>query len=273
MTYRFDSCTPSNKRESGGKVYTADLKSAGAGYAGSSPASRTNDKEIIVVRQVVINQVPVPGATYKAPKPVCTAALLDEVNLFACSPEAVNMYGGLHTIEALRQMLGNYEVPIRRAKDKGLSPIVDVRIHRLFADQYPCTPGWHCDFVPFGGYTAQPNFSACSEAAFSTCLTLSDQGGGVSSSEYVATPLRLCLEDPNHVYRELHREIERVKPYTISAPDGVFMWYNQRTMHRARPAWRGGYRLYMRFSMVEKPMLMNVHHSPPQVYVIEGNGW
>lgn len=227
------------------------------------------------MKQVLLNQAPnFFGDSYIPPKAICTQGLLEEVNLHACSPQAVNMYGGAHTTEALRQLMIAYAAPIYRAKDHELQPIVDVRIHRLFPGQFPAIPGWHCDFVPRGGYSGQPNFGLCSQYAFHVCLILSDQEAGVSNTEYVMDPLRLVLEDQEHVYREVHRGVEHFKPIVARAPDGRFTWFNQKTIHRASPAHRRGVRLFMRFSMIEKPMILNKANPMPHVYQLaEENGW
>lgn len=226
------------------------------------------------MKQFLICQVPNVGDGYVPPKALCTQGLLEETNLFACSPEAVNMYGGVHTREALRQLVAANLFSINRAYDAGLRAVIDVRIHMLHPQQYPAVPGWHCDHVPRGGYSGQPNFGLCSNQAFHLQLSLSDSQVGVSNTEFVMQPIKVCLQDPDHVYRELHREMERIKPLTERMPDGRFIWYNQRSIQRASPAVRRGVRLFMRYSMVEHPVIQNQRDVMPHVYQLaEENGW
>lgn len=227
------------------------------------------------MRQIIVNQPPNFGDMFVPSKSICTQGLLEEVCLFACSPKAVELYGGVHTRVALRQLMESaYPYAIARGKEEGLQPVVDVRIHRLFPRQFPAVPGWHCTHVPRGGYTGQPNFGLCSQHAFHVGLILSDQPAGCSNTEYVIDPIKLFLEDPDHVYKEMHKEVDRIRPRTELARDGRFVWFNQRSIHRASPASRRGVRLYMRLSMVDKPFIANEQHATPQVYQLaEENGW
>lgn len=226
------------------------------------------------MKQFVINQVPNVGDVYVPPKAICTQGLLEEVNLFSCSPLAVKEWGGIHTRNILHQLEEKFHFSIDRCMREGMKPVVDVRIHRLFAEQYPAIPGWHCDHVPRGGYSGQPNFSLCAMHAFNVALIISDHPQGVSNTEFVMQPVRISLEDQDHVYRELHREVQRIKPLVAPVPDGKFVWFSQRSIHRAAPAARRGVRLFFRYSMMEKPHIQNVKHSMPHVYQLsEENGW
>lgn len=226
------------------------------------------------MRQIVINQPPNFGDLYVPPKAICSQGLLEEVCLFACSPKAVEMYGGVYTRAALSQLREHFSHTLQRGYDHGLQPVVDVRIHRLFPQQFPAMPGWHCTQVPRGGYTGQPNFGLCPQHAFHVGLVLSDCPAGCSNTEYVMDSIKLFLEDPEHVYKEMHKEVERIHPRTEFVQDGRFVWFNQRSIHRASPARRRGVRLYMRLSMVDKPLILNEQHAMPHVYQLaEENGW
>lgn len=212
-----------------------------------------------------VNQVPAfkPSSFHKIPD------LAGEVNLLACSVRAVNMYGGPIAKQVLTDIDTLYEYSISRAANCGLVPVVDVRVHHLLPGQFAAVPGWHCDMVPFGGYTGQPNFSLAHPEAFHVSIVLSSEHAGVSSTEFVNTVIRPNIWDKEHVYKCLNDEVIRIAPQIVSPKDGEFVWYNQRTICRESPARRAGTRFYMRFSMVEKPMLVNevIHH--PQVYVIK----
>jgi hypothetical protein len=201
-------------------------------------------------------------------------ALLAEPSLYSCSPVAMENYGGPLIRSALAQIRERYEHPIRRATNEGLSAICDVRVHRLFPGQYPAIPGWHCDAVPRGAYSGQPNFSLVHPFAFHVCLLLSSELKGVSNTEYVSQPMSPQLWDQEHVYRNIHQEVDRIKPQTATAQDGQFVWFDQRTIHRAKPAHARGVRLFLRYSMIEKPVLANKLNNNVQIYQLaEESGW
>lgn len=223
--------------------------------------------------QYVVNRPPVFHNVLFSEK-VDTQKLLAEPSLFCCSPGAVEMKGGPLANQALLQIRELFEFNIRNALEKGLAPVCDVKVHRLFPHQFPCIPGWHCDSVPRGGYSGQPNFSLVHPGAFHVSLILSDRHDGICGTEFVDQAVRLGIYDPEHVFRAVHAEIERHKPSTCQQPDGRFCFYTQHSIHRGRPATKNGVRMFMRFSMIEKPYLANSVSRQMQIYQTdEIYGW
>jgi len=209
------------------------------------------------------------------PFPAISAPLLAaERSLFSCSEEGVAIQGGPLANLALKHIQGAYVKDIYNAKQAGLSAVVDVRVQRLMPGMYPSIPGWHCDAVPRQNYNGQPNFQAINPAAFHVAFTLSSDPVGVSNTEYVIDVIKPKLYDPDHVYRELHEEVERIGPMKRRITDGVFVKFTPKTIHRATETHRRGWRMFMRFSMYHKPPIENGIPGQQQVYLIsEKNGW
>lgn len=200
--------------------------------------------------------------------------LYAEPSLFACSPSGVRLYGGVQTRKALIHIEEYFSHIIEKASNVGLSPTVDVRVQRLMPGMYPSIPGWHCDFVPRNPHNGQPDFSLLNPEAFNVCLILSSEPQGVSNTEYVTTTIKPKIWDGDHVYRDLHRQVERIKPETIHVKDGWYAWFNGRTIHKTSPTLRRGVRLFLRYSMVHKPSILNKVGVQQQVYLLsEENGW
>lgn len=210
-------------------------------------------------RPPVLNPTPFKG--------VINRQLLENENsFFSSSPAYLDMAAGPLVRQSLEQIEQLYGTNIRGALDHGLQPVCDVKICKMVDDQYMGIPGWHCDLVPCGGYTAQPNFGLTSTHAFHVALTLSDHPHGVCNTEYIDQGLRIQIFDPKHVFRSVHDEVEKHKLLTMRAPDGRFCYYTQNTIHRATPAIRHGTCMYMRFSMVEKPFIANEKAKQIHIY-------
>ncbi len=224
--------------------------------------------------QTFINSVPF-FLGYNAPFPKMDIGMLaKEPCLFSCSEEAVKISGGLLANIALKHIQGAFVQDIYNAKQAGLSAVVDIRVQRLMVDMFPSIPGWHCDAVPRCQYHGQPNFAAINPHAFHVAFTLSSEIAGVSNTEYVMDSIKPKVYDAEHVYRDLHDEVERIAPMTRQSPDGVFVRFTPKTIHRATPTHRRGWRMFMRFSMYHKPPLVNGVSGQQQVYLLsERNGW
>lgn len=212
---------------------------------------------------------------YGANFPKISLAILgSEPSLFSCSEEGVSISGGLLAKTALKHIQAAYIQDIYNAKQAGLSAIVDVRVQRLMPGMFPSIPGWHCDAVPRCNYHGQPNFCAINPAAFHVALTLSNEQAGVSNTEYVMDAVKPKIYDAEHVYRELHEQVERIAPRVEQIPDGVFTKFTPKTIHRATETHRRGWRMFMRFSMYHKPPIVNGVQGQQQVYLLsEKNGW
>jgi hypothetical protein len=96
----------------------------------------------------------------------------------------------------------------------------------------------------------------------------------VSSTRFVDQPIRPDLYDKEHVYRNLHHEVHRINPPIRTIKDGELVWFNQKTIHAASPCHRRGVRMFLRYSMIEKPVVANQFADQQQVYLLsEENGW
>jgi hypothetical protein len=224
--------------------------------------------------QTMINSVPF-LLGYGAAFPKLSIGMLTaEPSLFSCSEEATAIQGGLLAKTALKHIQGAFIQDIYRAKQAGLSAIVDVRVQRLMPGMFPSIPGWHCDAVPRCNYHGQPSFALINPEAFHVAVTLSSELAGVSNTEYVVDSPRLKLYDEQHVYKEMHTEVERIGPQTRRMDDGVFVKFTPKTIHRATETHRRGVRMFMRFSMYHKPPIVNGVSGQQQVYLLsEKNGW
>jgi hypothetical protein len=199
---------------------------------------------------------------------ISTTMLAAEPSLFSCSEEGAAIQGGLLAKIALKHIQGAFVQEIYRAKQHGLSAIVDVRVQNLMPGMYPAPPGWHCDGVPRCNYHGQPQFCAVSPASFNVCVSLSSEQAGVSNTEYVLDPIKLKLFDSEHVYREIHEVVEKLSPRVQQINDGIFVKYTPKTIHRAAETHRRGLRMFMRFSMYHKPPIVNGVSSQQQVYLL-----
>lgn len=211
----------------------------------------------------------------RAPFPPMSIPLLAaEPSLFSCSEEGVGIQGGVLAKLALKHIQSAFIHDIYNAKQEGLSPIIDVRVHRLMPGMFPAIPGWHCDAVPRNNNNGQPHFDAIHPATFHVTFTLSSEPGGVSNTEFVMDAVKFKIYHPDNVYRQLHEEVERVSPMVRRVDDGVFVKFTPKTVHRATETHRRGWRMFMRFSMYHKPPIENGVPGQQQVYILsEKTGW
>jgi hypothetical protein len=194
--------------------------------------------------------------------------LLEEKSLLDCSEATAQKHAGPLTKLALQQITERWACVIDKAKAKGLSPVVEVHVHRLMSDQYPFTPGWHCSGVPRRTSSGQPSFDLILPEQFSVCVTLSSEMKGVSNTEYVQTSIKPKLWDKDNVYKDLNVIVDKMHPDTVHAKDGVFTWSNPKTIMRSRPATKRGVRLFVRLAMFPKPAVFNAVGVPEQVFVL-----
>jgi hypothetical protein len=218
--------------------------------------------------QCFVNQPPY-QLGYGAAFPKLSAALFAvEPSLHAFSEAGVALSGGVLAKTALKHIQAAFSEDIRRAKNNGLSATVDARVQHLGKGMYPAAPGWHCDYVPCGVYNGQPNFSAINPQAFSVAITLSTEVGGVSLTEFVIDPIKPRIFTADDVYRDLDEQVTRIGPRTLLINDGVFVKYTPKTIHRATETHRRGVRMVFRFTMCNKPPVLNELPKQQQVYVV-----
>lgn len=198
---------------------------------------------------------------------------MNEVCLVACSEEFVKDKGGTLTLTAIKNIQDIQRQEIANAKEAGLTPVIDVRMQRLSQHHLPAPPGWHCDGIPRSINSGEYNLGAIHPRAFNISVTLSDEYVGVSNTEFVNDPIKVKTYTEKF-YREVHEQVEKLSPSVRRVEDGMFVKYSPKTIHRATETHRSGVRLYLRYSMCEKPVFSN-HISPiQQVYVLsEKHGW
>lgn len=204
------------------------------------------------------------------------AVFSKEPSLLCNSPVAVRAQGGQLSKIALAHVEKHYAGDILRAEKEGLSSSIDVRVQRLMPGMYPSIPGWHCDAVPRGTSSGQPNFDAIHQRAFHVALLLSTEPCGVSNTQFVDQDMVFKLWDVEGKtrYSQLHAEVEKHKPQVLHVRDGEFVRYSQRTVHRAMPTGRRGWRMYFRYSMIPNAEVRNLMPEQQQVYILsEEAGW
>lgn len=193
--------------------------------------------------------------------------LLAEISLIDCCEKTAIAKAGPLTLHALNQIADLYEMPIRHAREKGLSSVIEAHVHRLLPGQYPATPGWQCSGVPRRMYNGQPCFDLIQPEQFSVTVTLSSEARGVSNTEYVNHNLKPKIWDKDNVYKDLDIQVEKMHPDTVHGRDGVYAWCSPKTIQRPGVCKSRGVRLWVRMSMFPKPALFNAVGVPEQVYI------
>lgn len=191
-----------------------------------------------------------------------------EKSLHRCSPTMVLLQDAPLAKYICSSIMHQYKEDISRAEKEGLSAIVDTSIQKLLPGQYPETPGWHCDGVPRHPYDGRPSFGAISPAAFSVMVSLSSEPMGVSNTEFVMDAVKPKIWDEDNIFRDLNEQVCRIAPRVATFPDGTFIKYTPKTIHRAVATHRRGWRFWMRFSMCIKPPITNTVGNPQQIYVL-----
>ncbi len=115
---------------------------------------------------------------------------------------------------------------------------MDLKIHMLMANQYPCIPNWHCDNVPrFFGCT---DYEEIKDDTPPMYLWLSDS----PTTEFVKD----CFTYEGMV--NSHGELAGIigdKP-TTKAPAKTWISMNQKTPHRGSQAEANGWRVFVRLT-------------------------
>ena len=200
-----------------------------------------------------------------------------EVGMYSATPEFLIEHGGDISKNILAQIPEWY---FKEAKDRGLFPNIDVRIHRLYPGDYPAYPGWHCDGHFRETYFSQPDSNRVKVGKHIICVISSVEG--VSNPEFLDEDITLKLNpDSDHnLWGQAHKEIERIKTErevkTSFIKEGDIILFNPWTLHRVSPAKIRGWRLFFRMSMWDKPNLGKggMLTKQEQVYkVLENSGW
>lgn len=200
-----------------------------------------------------------------------------EVGMYSATPEFLLKHGGSISKNILSKIPQWY---FDEAKDKGLYPNIDVRIHRLYPGDYPAYPGWHCDGHFRETYFSQPDSERVKVGKHIICVISSIKG--VSNPEFLDEDITLKLNPSadHNLWGQAHKEIEEIKKNRVIkssfTKEGDIILFNPWTLHRVSPAKKRGWRLFFRMSMWDKPNLGDggMLTKQEQVYkVIEGSGW
>lgn len=202
--------------------------------------------------------------------------IAQEVGMYSASPAFVRDHGGRLTNEILDQVPQDW---FEEAKELGLYPNIDVRVHRLYTGDFPAVPGWHCDGEFRKDYQSQPELSKIPTHRH-IVGTLSTSTTGVSLTEFVTDSIEVDINEDSDaeqgVWEQVHNYIEDAKPTTAQAEDGNLYDFSSYTLHRATPAKERGWRLFLRASMWHKPYLNGEGTLARQEFVYrvsEAKGW
>lgn len=139
---------------------------------------------------------------------------------------------------------------------------LDLKIHMLMKDQYPCIPNWHCDNVPrIGG---RVDYSHTSSTAPPMLLWVSDG----PETEFLEHMLFLDKEPEGH--RELAEAIRESGVGVRKITPQTWISMDQRTPHRGTQATKDGWRVFARLThnsiTPDRPVLSH-HRRHCQVYL------
>lgn len=118
---------------------------------------------------------------------------------------------------------------------------VDVKIHMLMPNQYPCIPNWHCDNVP--RVDGQTRFDLVEDGVEPMLLWIS----GTPCTEFLSHSIEADLIPANH--RELSMLIQgRLDLETTTIPPQHWISMNQLTPHRGCISTRNQWRVFIRLT-------------------------
>lgn len=200
--------------------------------------------------------------------------IAEETGMFSASPNFVRDNGGTLTNQMLDQIPADW---FEEAKELGLYPNIDVRVHRLYKDDFPAVPGWHCDGEYRRTYHSQPELDKVPIHRH-IVGTVSTGATGVSLTEFVTDEVSVDIDESNGVgvWEQVHKHIESTGAAITEAQDGILYDFGSMTLHRCTPAKERGWRLFLRASMWHKPYLQGEGTLARQEYVYrlaEEKGW
>lgn len=201
--------------------------------------------------------------------------IANETGMFSASPNFVAEHGGPLTQEILAAIPNEWYAEAERL---GLYPNIDVRVHRLYQDDYPAVPGWHCDGEFRENYHSQPDLTKVPTHRH-LVGTVSTDVSGVSLTEFVTDPVTIPIDltgTDQGIWEQVHHWVDEHKPQTQESQDGLLYDFSSWTLHRCTPAKIRGWRLFFRASMWHKPYLDGEGTLARQEYVYrvsEAKGW
>ena len=208
--------------------------------------------------------------------------LSNEVGVYSATPEFIRNNCGPIANMILDNIPQSY---YDEAKELGLYPNCDVRIHRLYPGDYPAYPGWHCDGEYRETYFSQPDLNKIKVSKHIIC-TVSNDEAGITRPEFLMTPIECDIDenydmqktgDQHNLWGQVHNMVESIENRELkSFYDGDLLLFDARSLHRVMPARKRGWRLFFRMSMWHKPNLGDggMISKQEQVYkTLEGTGW
>jgi len=203
--------------------------------------------------------------------------LAEETGVYSASPAFVRANCGPIANQILDKVPASY---FDKASSLGLFPNIDVRIQRLYPNDFPAYPGWHCDGEYRADYHAQPELNVVPNHDH-IIATISSVLGGVSNTVFLDQEYTFEQREEasaaNPFWGMVHRDIEsQPELKRRSSFDGQLISFDSMTLHKAAPAVARGWRLFFRISMWHKPYLGDGGKISrfEQIYQIEeGHGW
>lgn len=199
-----------------------------------------------------------------------------ERGVYSATPEFVREHCGPIANSILDAVPASY---FAEAKELGLYPNVDVRIHRLYPGDFPAYPGWHCDGEYRETYFSQPDLDRIKVSRHVTC-TVSSEKEGVCCPRFLDEPFE-CLvgevDQESTLWGQVDASLRRYPSLEVAdTSDGELVMFDSWSLHRALPARVRGWRLFFRMAMWHKPNLGEggMLTKQEQVYkLLEGSGW
>jgi hypothetical protein len=167
-----------------------------------------------------------------------------------------------------------------------LYSVIDTKVHMLMKGDYPCIPGWHADdfyrpsisgsvyedeYLKPSNKIYQPDLENVLRKAPSIHYMI--LLGDCSNTEFLDCDVELKLPKDN-VYKSLNEEIENNKTLITKflQPSTIYK-FGPTTLHRGSPAFKSGWRFFLRltYSNTRKPI--NEFRQSSQIYIKEIGGW
>jgi len=143
-------------------------------------------------------------------------AIRHEPMLFQCSREFAEAHGGPLTRACLRRL------PYEHVR-------IDTRSHMLMPGQYPCIPGWHCDFkqvAPDGTQVHDEDTDASTRHLLCT-------SPGAPTDFLLDRDVEVSV--PRLTWGEVDRYVCRAEPACASYEPGTLIEFDANELHRGSP--------------------------------------
>ena len=199
-----------------------------------------------------------------------------EQGVYSATPSFVRSHCGDIAKSLLDLVPDTYYTEADKLK---LYPNCDIRIHRLYPNDIPAYPGWHCDGEFRETYFSQPDLNRIPVSHHLTAH-VSSHPNGVSCTQFLNEGFSCPLIPPGQeitLWGQVHRLVQ-VKPdrKVVNIKDGQMVKFSSWSLHRAMPATIRGWRLFFRMSMWHRKNLGDggMITKQEQVYkTVEGSGW